>query len=92
MVIRTYITSAFAGALLLGLGGTTAFAATGEFDNMCTEGLALGKDIKTDCSVNTTIDGRTYCFGNEQAKTDFMKDPKGNMAKAQSYYSSKHPG
>ena len=92
MVIRTYITSAFAGALLLGLGGTTTFAATGEFDNMCTEGLALGKDIKTDCSVNTTIDGKTYCFGNEQAKTDFMKDPKGNMAKAQSFYSSKHPG
>jgi YHS domain-containing protein len=91
MVIRTYITSAVAGALLLGLGAT-AFAANGEFDNMCTEGLALGKDIKTDCSVNAIIDGKTYCFGSEQAKTDFMKDPKGNMAKAQSYYSSKHPG
>ena len=91
MVIRTYITSAVAGAMLLGLS-TAAFAVTGQFDNMCTEGLALGKDIKTDCSVNATIDGKTYCFGNEQAKTDFMKDPKGNMAKAQSYYSSKHPG
>jgi YHS domain-containing protein len=88
---RGYITSAFAGALLLGLT-TAALAATGEFDNMCTEGLALGKDIKTDCSVNASIDGKTYCFGNEQAKTDFMKDPKGNMAKAQSYYTSKHPG
>jgi YHS domain-containing protein len=91
MVIRTYITSAVAGAMLLGLS-TAAFAVTGQFDNMCTEGLALGKDIKTDCSVNASIDGKTYCFGNEQAKTDFMKDPKGNMAKAQSYYSSKHPG
>jgi YHS domain-containing protein len=88
---RGYITSAFAGALLLGLT-TAALAATGEFDNMCTEGLALGKDIKTDCSVNASIDGKTYCFGNQQAKTDFMKDPKGNMAKAQSYYTSKHPG
>jgi len=83
------ITSAFAGALLLGLG-TAALAATGEFDNMCTEGLALGKDVKTDCSVNTVIDGKTYCFGNEEAKTMFMKDPKGNMAKAQEYYSSTH--
>ena len=88
---RNYISSAFAGALLLGLG-TAALAATGEFDNMCTEGLALGKDINTDCSVNASIDGKTYCFGNEDAKTMFMKDPKGNMAKAQEYYSKKHPG
>jgi YHS domain-containing protein len=88
---RGYITSAFAGALLLGLS-TAALAVTGEFDNMCTQGLASGKDVKTDCSVNTTLDGKTYCFGNEEAKTEFMKDPKGNLAKAQSYYSSKHPG
>ena len=88
---RGYITSAFAGALLLGLS-TAALAVTGEFDNMCTQGLASGKDVKTDCSVNTTLDGKTYCFGNDAAKTEFMKDPKGNLAKAQSYYSSKHPG
>ena len=54
-------------------------------------GPRFGKDVKTDCSVNTVIDGKTYCFGNETAKTLFMKDPKGNMAKAQSYYNSKHP-
>jgi len=89
-MVRGYITSAVAGALLLGLA-TAAMAATGEFSNMCTEGLALGKDVQTDCSVNTVIDGKTYCFGNEDAKTMFMKDPKGNMAKAQTYYSSKHP-
>ena len=88
---RGYITSAFAGALLLGLT-TAALAVTGEFDNMCTQGLAGGKDVKTDCSVNATLDGKTYCFGNEAAKTEFMKDPKGNLAKAQSYYKSKHPG
>jgi YHS domain-containing protein len=44
---------------------------------MCTEGLALHKDVKTDCSVNTVIDGKTYCFGSEAAKTEFMKDPQG---------------
>ena len=88
---RGYITSAFAGALLLGLG-TAALAVTGQFDNMCTQGLALGKDIKTDCLVNAVVEGKTYCFGSEQAKTDFMKDPKGNLAKAQTYYNSKHPG
>ena len=89
---RSYITSAFAGALLLGLGTTAALAVTGEFNNMCTEGLSLGKDVNTDCSINAAIGGKTYCFGSEQAKTDFMKDPKGNMAKAQTYYQSKHPG
>ena len=50
---KSYITSAIAGALLLGLT-TAALAVTGEFDNMCTQGLASGKDVKTDCSVNTT--------------------------------------
>jgi YHS domain-containing protein len=80
--------SALAGAMLLGVT-TAAWAATGEYDNMCTMGLALGKDIQTDCSVNATIEGKTYCFGNEEAKTIFMKDPKGNLAKAQAYYSSK---
>jgi YHS domain-containing protein len=67
-----------------------ALAATGEYDNMCTMGLALGKDIQTDCSINETIEGKTYCFGNDKAETIFMKDPKGNLAKAQVYYSSKH--
>jgi YHS domain-containing protein len=87
---RSIIISGLAGAFLLGLAGA-ALAATGEFDNMCAEGLALGKDIKTDCSVNAVIDGKTYCFGNEQAKTDFRKDPKGNLAKAQATFAKK-PG
>ena len=88
---RGYITSAFAGALLLGLA-TAALAATGEFNNMCTEGLSLGKDVQTDCSINAQLNGKTYCFGSKDAMTEFMKDPKGNLAKAQTYYSSKHPG
>jgi YHS domain-containing protein len=40
----------------------------------------------------TPIAGKTYCFGNEAAKAEFMKDPEGNLAKAQSYYSTKNPG
>jgi YHS domain-containing protein len=88
-MMRSYITSAFAGALLLGLA-TAALAVTGEFDNMCTMGLASGKDIQTDCSINTEIQGKTYCFGSKEAMTQFMADPSGNMAKAQAYYSSKH--
>ena len=90
--MRTYISSALAGALVFGLVTATLAATKGEFDNMCTQGLATGKDVQTDCSVNTTIKGKTYCFGNEDAKAAFMKDPEGNLAKAQTYYSKKHPG
>jgi hypothetical protein len=39
---RTFVTSALAGAFALGLA-TAAFAVTGEFNNMCTEGLANSK-------------------------------------------------
>jgi YHS domain-containing protein len=88
---RGYITSAFAGVLLLGLT-TAALAVTGEFDNMCTMGLASSKDIQTDCSINAQLNGKTYCFGSKDAMTQFMADPSGNLAKAQTYYSSKHPG
>jgi len=45
-------------------------------------GLAGGKDIKTDCSVNAQIQGKTYCFGSQSALTQFMADPSGNLAKA----------
>jgi YHS domain-containing protein len=91
-MLRTYVTSAIAGAFALGLA-TAALAATkGEFDNMCAEGLALHKEIKTDCSVSGTYKGKTYCFGNEQAKTDFMKAPEANLKKAETYYSKQHRG
>jgi YHS domain-containing protein len=90
-MVRSYVTSAFAGALLLGLT-TAALAVTGEYGNMCTMGLASGKDIQTDCSINSQIQGKTYCFGSKEAMTQFMADPSGNLAKAQAYYSKKHPG
>lgn len=78
-----YFVSTLASAMLF---GTAAFAATGEYDNMCAMGLALDKKVETDCSINAEIEGKTYCFGNEEAKTLFMKDPEGNLAKAQSFY------
>lgn len=80
--MRAYIASAVAGSLML---ATAAVAATGEYDNMCTMGLAMGKEVKTDCTISGQIDGKTYCFGSEEAKTTFMKDPKGNLAKAEAY-------
>ena len=88
---RAYVTSAIAGAVLLGMS-SAALALSGEYNNMCAMGLALGKDVATDCTINGQIGGKTYCFGSEEAKTEFMKDPQGNLAKAQDYFSKKNPG
>lgn len=83
-----YLATAMAGALLFATAATAA--TTGEYDNMCAMGMALGKDVATDCSVNAEVDGKTYCFGNEDAKTLFLKDPEANLAKAETYYGSKN--
>jgi len=71
---------------------TAALAVTGEYGNMCTMGLATGKDIQTDCSINAQVQGKTYCFGSKEAMAEFMKDLTGNLANAKAYYSKKHPG
>ena len=83
--MRKNFTSAFAGALLLGLGTTAALAVNDEFSDMCAMGLASDKYIHTDCSINMEIQGKTYCFGSKEAMTQFMADPTGNLAKAQAY-------
>ena len=90
-MVRAYLTSAIAGAFLLGMA-TAALAVKGEFGNMCAAGLAGGKETPTDCSINGEYLGKTYCFGSKEAMGLFMQNPKDNLAKAQTYYSSKHPG
>ena len=76
---RSYITSAFAGALLLGLT-TAALAVTGEFNNMCTEGLSLGKDINTDCSINAQVQGKTpLSFGSKGGNGGLHEGPHGQF-------------
>jgi YHS domain-containing protein len=62
-----------------------------EFDGECVMGLALGKDIKTDCSVSTVYNGKKLCFGNETARTLFLKKPDEFLLQAHVYYSSKAP-
>ena len=86
-----YTTSALVGTVLLGLT-TGAYAATGQFDDLCAWGLANHKDVHTNCSVNTTIKGKTYCFSSEDAKSQFMKNPSTNLAKARSFYKGEHKG
>jgi len=80
-----------AAAILTFVGGAALAAETpkGEFGGECVMGLALGKDIHTDCSVNTVYRGKTYCFGNETAKMLFLKRPDDFLLQAHIYYSSK---
>jgi YHS domain-containing protein len=78
-------------AAALGLCAGVARATEGEYGGECVMGLALGKDIHTDCSVNTVYKGKTYCFGNETAKQLFLKKPDEFLLQAQIYYASKQP-
>jgi YHS domain-containing protein len=60
----------------------------GEYGNECSWGLANGKHVKTDCSVNMTGEnGKTYCFSNDRAMAAFMKNPAINTDKASKTYS-----
>jgi YHS domain-containing protein len=87
-MIRTYLTSALAGAALLGFSVGAIAAVAGEFGNYCAMGLVGGAKKLTDCSISQKVDGKTYCFGNNAAKEEFMKDPQGNIAKAQETFSA----
>jgi len=87
-MLRAFLLSGLALAALLG-GSAIAEPIDGEFGNECTMGLAFGQDIATDCSVNTNYNGRTYCFGNEVAKTLFLKKPEEFLLRAHIYYASK---
>ena len=83
--------SSLAVALVLGFA-TTAYAATGQFGNMCSWGLANHKNVQTDCTISSEFRGRTYCFGSPEAQTNFMKSPSENLAKAEAFYKLEHRG
>ena len=56
-MIRSYVTSAIAGAFVLGLATAAVAATKGEFGNMCTMGLASHKNVSTNCSVKYDLQG-----------------------------------
>ncbi len=76
-------------AAVFGLFAGSSIAATGEFNDECAYGLSLGKHVKTDCSVNEKIGGKTYCFSSAEAKKKFMADASSNMTKAQETFGRK---
>ncbi|HEY8277006.1 MAG TPA: hypothetical protein VIG52_08430, partial [Methyloceanibacter sp.] len=67
-------------------------AAKGEFNNLCAEGLAQHKQIKTDCTINGSYQGKTYCFGDEKAKETFMSDPATHLSKAEAFFNKENRG
>lgn len=64
----------------------SSFGVDGEFKNYCANSLANSRVYQTKCEVNETIDGKVYCFGSQNSKEAFLKDPKENLKKAQDYF------
>jgi YHS domain-containing protein len=83
---RIYILTAIAALLFC---STAAIAGSGEYTNLDAMGLASGKGMITECNITGQYGGKTYCFGDENSKTEFMKDPERNHAKADAFYASK---
>jgi hypothetical protein len=82
--------------LILGLASLTCSAqdtprqsiqaTTPEFGGQCTESLAQGKHVMTNCSVTwTDKDGKIYCFSSADAKSTFLKSPSENLESARSF-------
>jgi len=74
----------FAALSLFLLLNSAAFAA--EFDDNCTTSLSNELVMKTDCSIKTEYEGKTYCFGSEQSKDAFMQNPQATVMKAEAFY------
>jgi uncharacterized protein YjbI with pentapeptide repeats len=72
-----------AACFLLCFSGLTLAA---EFDDNCTTSLSNELVMKTDCSIKTEYEGKTYCFGSEESRAAFLKDPKATLMKAQAFY------
>jgi YHS domain-containing protein len=90
-MMRRFLRAGVTGAFMAALTSPAMGGGPPEYEGECVMGLALGKHIKTDCSVNTVLEGKTYCFGNEQAKAIFLKKPEEFLAKAQTFYALPQP-
>jgi uncharacterized protein YjbI with pentapeptide repeats len=57
-----------------------------ELGDNCTTSLSIGQMSKTKCEISDVYDGKTYCFGSEEAKAEYLKDPKATIMKAAAFY------
>lgn len=76
----------FSAASLLLMLASLAWA--GEFGDHCMTSLAAGLLVKSDCSQNTMVDGKTYCFGSAASKMAFdnANNKQEIIAKAAAFY------
>ena len=58
----------------------------GEFNNQCTNGLSQGISFTTNCEINETVAGKTYCFSSESARKTFLANPQQMIDKASDFY------
>jgi YHS domain-containing protein len=57
-----------------------------QFGGQCAEALAQGQHVMTDCTHYwTDQDGKTYCFGSEDAKKSFLQNPTENLQRAREF-------
>ncbi|HJT99064.1 MAG TPA: hypothetical protein VJ696_12185 [Rhodanobacteraceae bacterium] len=60
--------------------------ASAEFGGQCAEGLAEGRHVMTDCSVNwKDKDGKVYCFSSDAAKRTFLESPAESLDRARAF-------
>lgn len=64
---------------------TMNVAQAGEFGDKCTLSLSKGQSFQTQCAVKTEYKGKTYCFGSEDSKAEFMQDPDATIMKAKAF-------
>jgi YHS domain-containing protein len=78
-----------AAALFAAQGACAADAAASpqtQFGGQCTEALAEGRHVTTDCSTTwTDKDGKVYCFSNDAAKKSFLANPAENLQRARTF-------
>lgn len=58
----------------------------GEFGDHCTTGLANERLVRTNCSIHENFEGKSYCFGSEEARSVFLGNPAETIAKAARFY------
>jgi YHS domain-containing protein len=74
--------------LMLVLLPLAALAAdpTVQFAGQCTEGLAQGRHVLTNCAITwSDKDGKVYCFSSDGAKKAFLESPDANLQKARAF-------
>src|ERR1700722_4214174 len=65
---------------------TTPAAAQPEFDGQCTEALAEGRHVATNCATTwTDKDGKVYCFSSDAAKKSFLEKPTERLQRPRAF-------